>query len=1273
MSLWAHRSPRPERLVRALARRLAASWPADPLARVTVVVGSRGMERWLRAELATRHGSVAGVDFVFAGRAFAAATDALLASSAATPLPPVDDARWSGAALTLRVLRALRARLAEPAFARVRRSLDGPTGPTGPRELAFARAVASVVERLHYDRPRQALAWTQAPHDVDDGAAGHRWLALLLADLAAGQPLHTTPAGRLAALQALATTTTTTTTTTPSSTATTAGGGGHPPLFVFGLSSLRPGDKERLVALAPHLDLHLFALVPSPQWWSDIRANVDVRRALRRTTDAAERAGLLERLRRDNPLLVAHGAVSRDLQLWLEEVGYLSEEDEEDDDDGGDPGADDAPPRTRLGQLQRFVHSVAEAPAATTRWSDDGIVDAAALTGDVAREPAPHGPDDGADDGPDDGPDEAGHAGARDGAARPPGAGGAPASTTRALPSLSLHACHGALRQCEVLRDELLRRFAHDHTLEPRHVLVMTPDLATFAPLVAAVFGRADDDAPALPVHIADLGLRDTNPVAAALLDVLALVDERVSASRLLALLAHAPVRQRFALDDDDLAAIRELVAASGLRWAWDADDRARHDQPALDQNTVRFALERLALGLLMPDPGGVAVVPAAGGLGPALPVELPTREQAARFGALASLCRTLQQQLLVLRAPTSAAGWRDRLLGLVDALCAVPDERGWQRTQVTTLLAELLPDAPLPDAPSPDAPSPAAPSPDAGASPSSSPPSSSSSSSSSDVSLTAAAVASLLSGAFAVPRSGDRPTTGAVTLCSMEPMRSVPFRVIALLGMDDGAFPRVDRPPSWDPFAAPAPFEHDRRSLDRHLFLESILCARDALIVLGRGFEGSRGEGVPLSVVVEELAELLHGALPAAAAAAAAAGRPGDARRVLREHPLQPWSPRAYADPAGLPFGAAGVAAAQARHTPPRPAGIAATSSAAVWPAELAPPRTVTADALARALDHAAACLLGEALDLRRAWRPRDVEDREPLALDGLASWRLRDDLLDVAQAGAVALDVAAVLDRQRATGDLPLQAGGEAVLAAEVAAARDIAARAQQIGAPVATAALARCVVDAEDPIDVAATIPAVRVDAEGRRIHVWATAAKGPNEQQQLAAWLSLLVAVVEGDAVAEARFVGKEDVLTLRAPPADEARQHLVVAVGLWRRARRGPVLLLPAFSRALAAEADKDAGATAEAVVQACLKHWHDDDDDDAGGADDPAMALFGALSAEELLARADEVVALACAVWGPLLAAVVKRPRKKRSPDDADDDDAGAAGDAGDAAAGGEG
>ena len=57
--------------------------------------------------------------------------------------------------------------------------------------------------------------------------------------------------------------------------------------------------------------------------------------------------------------------------------------------------------------------------------------------------------------------------------------------------SLQVHACHGPSRQVDVLREVLVGLLQDDPTLEPRDILVMCPDIETYAPLISAGFGLA--------------------------------------------------------------------------------------------------------------------------------------------------------------------------------------------------------------------------------------------------------------------------------------------------------------------------------------------------------------------------------------------------------------------------------------------------------------------------------------------------------------------------------------------------------------------------------------------------------------------------------------------------------------------------------------------------------------------------------------------------------------------------------------------------------------
>ncbi len=195
MAIVLHRSNRTEALVEELCGVLRESLPSDPLVQYPVVVGSRGMERWLRYEIATRLDIAAGLDFPFPRQALAGAGRWLLdgtpeGDAAFWQVDPADEDeawRWEREALTFRLVGLLRGRLDQADFASVARYLaegraEGGVSAVTARELLFAAEVGEVLDRLMHERPEQALAWAEDP---DTAEAEHRWLAVLLADIGA--------------------------------------------------------------------------------------------------------------------------------------------------------------------------------------------------------------------------------------------------------------------------------------------------------------------------------------------------------------------------------------------------------------------------------------------------------------------------------------------------------------------------------------------------------------------------------------------------------------------------------------------------------------------------------------------------------------------------------------------------------------------------------------------------------------------------------------------------------------------------------------------------------------------------------------------------------------------------------------------------------------------------------------------------------------------------------------------------------------------------------
>ena len=170
--------------------------------------------------------------------------------------------------------------------------------------------------------------------------------------------------------------------------------------------------------------------------------------------------------------------------------------------------------------------------------------------------------------------------------------------------SVQIHSCHSPMREMEVLQDRLLAFFDADPTLKPSDILVMMPDIGTYAPIIQAVFSLPKDDARHIPFSIADRGLRQESVTTDHFLKLLDFPDSRFGASQVFEFLEAACVRDRFLLSEEDLEVIRTWIDETGIRWGIDAEARAAMDLPAAGRNTWREGLDRMLLGYALPERG---------------------------------------------------------------------------------------------------------------------------------------------------------------------------------------------------------------------------------------------------------------------------------------------------------------------------------------------------------------------------------------------------------------------------------------------------------------------------------------------------------------------------------------------------------------------------------------------------------------------------------------------------------------------------------------------
>ncbi len=546
--------------------------------------------------------------------------------------------------------------------------------------------------------------------------------------------------------------------------------------------------------------------------------------------------------------------------------------------------------------------------------------------------------------------------------------------------SVRIHVCHGPMREVEVLHDQLLALFETQRDLRPSDVIVMAPDIATYGPLIEAVFDSAPRER-RIPFSVADQGIQAENPLVEVFFELLDLGGGRFDAAQVLSLLEPPAVRRRFELSEDDLERVRRWVREVGIRWGIDAGIKNTWELPATAEHTWRAGLDRLLLGYALPG-GGRDLY---GGI---LPYDEVEGGEARALGQLQSFTEALFGLDARLRERRPLADWVIALGEVLDQFFE-PREREENELQlIRDALGSLDGNAKL-----------------AGF----------------DEPVTLAVVkAALRSDLNAAEGQSGRFLSGGVTCCAMVPMRSIPFPVVCLIGMNDDAYPRPHRPVGFDLMTTGfRRGDRSRRQDDRYLFLETLLSARRCLYLSYVGQNIRDNSALPPSVLVSELLDVVDRGFYRAGG-----GRASE--QLVTRHPLQAFSRRYFnGDGDWFSYAREWVEAS-------RQAGRGERDPAPLLAVELPEPepalRTVTLEGLARFFKNPARWLLRERLGVRPEQGEEALATREPFVLDGLENYQLVGQMLELYRDGRPAAEIQAVA---RASGALPHGQVGECVFA--------------------------------------------------------------------------------------------------------------------------------------------------------------------------------------------------------------------------------------------------
>lgn len=532
------------------------------------------------------------------------------------------------------------------------------------------------------------------------------------------------------------------------------------PLMVFGISAMPMQQLEVLSALAETRDVLIFWFNPSQHYWGDIVDKKTQAKAQLKAIDNTELAGV-EFLDIGNPLLASWGKLGRDYQDML--LGLeLQQQD----------CFIDIQPECLLQHIQSDVNNL------QFRATADEL-DASELLSNGKDYPKVEI---------------------------------APSDS-----SLQVHACHSKVRELEILHDQLLKRFNDNPEWHPGDVIVMMPDVATYAPFIEGVFGAVDNKL-SIPYAISDRNVGQVSPLLASFLQLMKLHQSRLTLSEVLSLLEVPAVQRKFTIDPQEFELLQHWLTDAGVRWGWNEQDKKRWDLPAEKQNTWVFGLQRLLAGYAMASTelyqGSQEVISAY--------VDIEG-QQAVALGKCYQFTGALLKVLAFCQQSHTIQYKVEQALELVSELYDADEtEQADMLILRETLEKMLVHSLQYTDEIDQDV------------------------------------FVSELQQNIQENGVGQRFLAGYVNFCTLMPMRSIPFKMVCLLGMNDTDYPRQSVPMSFDLMRlAPAKRgDRSRRLDDRYLFLEALLSAREQLYFSYQGYSQKDNSPMAPSILLSELME---------------------------------------------------------------------------------------------------------------------------------------------------------------------------------------------------------------------------------------------------------------------------------------------------------------------------------------------------------------------------------------------------------------------------------
>lgn len=378
--------------------------------------------------------------------------------------------------------------------------------------------------------------------------------------------------------------------------------------------------------------------------------------------------------------------------------------------------------------------------------------------------------------------------------------------------SVHINACYTVAREVEVLYNYLVHLVdKKQEKLSPRDIVVMVSNIDGYAPYIKAVFNNAPYK---FRYIIADESYNESDNIFTALHSILSLNEENFKAEAVLQLLDSSLIRRRFGLTD--VGRIRQVVDAANIRFGL-----AGRQEDETHLVSWEYGIKRIMFGICM---SGEMVYD--DGSDRFYPLDILEGSDALEIIRFCHFAEVLMDSIRQRTAPRDIAGWVEYVEYLLHNLVLEPEEDTdedyhalMKHLAEYNLLHEYMKEEVAFD---------------------------------------------VFSHNFLQTLSGTTRTSlfanGGITFCSLIPMRSIPFKVVALLGLDYDKFPRREQAASFNLMSKQRQRgDRNVKENDKHLFLETILSARKYLYMSYLGQHAKDNSSLPPSALIDELIDYIE------------------------------------------------------------------------------------------------------------------------------------------------------------------------------------------------------------------------------------------------------------------------------------------------------------------------------------------------------------------------------------------------------------------------------